>query len=449
MSSPAQHIEPVDVLPIAARQGDPNLDALVMSEGESARSALPCLEPAVFGWSVFVPVGVNIDESLVSDLNVSAYLDFSIPNMLERYPVLLAMYAIDTRGVTRFYPNIDLASILPPDFDATQRPYFSISSPLFNPKRMPRWTIPYVDATGAGLVVTVAAPVYDNDEFVGVIAADMQLSEITQQISKIEVGETGYAFMIDDAGRVLSMPPQGYEMFGIRPEDQPKLFTYFEQLGAKHDHSMKGSGIGLALTLATLGVVATDAERARLIIPAPDPSGEDRFIFAHELIRQTVGEFARSRVAPLARRIDQEDWWPDELVPELAQQGLFGVVVPEALGGSGLDTVSWAIVMEEMAKVSGSVALSLAAHNSLGMGHILLHGSQDQKERFVPDLARGKKLAAWGLTEPGSGSDASEADDRIVMYAEPFFARNVNVPVNVAPACRTIVSPGWAASIAA
>ena len=199
----------------------------VLREGTywDAQAKLGKLEQGQYGnlstdiSSVFVPVGANFDESLVSDLNVSAYLDFSVPDVLERYPSLLAMYAIDTRGVTRYYPNIDLASVLPPDFDATQRPYFAISSPLLNPKHLPRWTIPYVDATGAGLVVTVAAPVYEGDEFVGVVAADMQLSQITQQIGAIKVGETGYAFMIDDAGRVLSMPPQGYEMFGIRPED--------------------------------------------------------------------------------------------------------------------------------------------------------------------------------------------------------------------------------------
>ena len=169
--------------------------------------------------SVFIPVGTSIDHALISDLNVSAYLDFAAPTILQERPALLALYAIDTRGVTRYYPNIDLAAVLPPDFDATQRPYFSITSPLFNPKRLPRWTIPYVDATGGGLVVTVAAPVYDGDQFIGVVAADMQLWQITKQIDTIQVGETGYAFMIDDGGRILSMPPAGFEMFGIRTDE--------------------------------------------------------------------------------------------------------------------------------------------------------------------------------------------------------------------------------------
>jgi GAF domain-containing protein/HAMP domain-containing protein len=169
--------------------------------------------------SVFIPVGTRVDEALIADLNVLAYLDFSAPPILQEHTSMLALYAIDTRGVIRYYPYIELASILPPDFDATKRPHFSISTPLFNPLRIPRWTIPYTDATGGGLVVTVAAPVYEDDQFIGIVAADMQLAQITQQIRSIRVGESGYAFMLDDAGRILSMPPAGFEMFGIQPED--------------------------------------------------------------------------------------------------------------------------------------------------------------------------------------------------------------------------------------
>ena len=175
--------------------------------------------PATDLSSVFVPTRLKVDNSVIADLNTSAYLDFQVPEILEMNPALLAVYAIDTRGVTRYYPNINLASLLPPDFDATKRPYFVITSPLFNPKHQPRWTIPYVDATGGGLVVTVAAPVYKNDQFMGVVAADMKLGDITKQISSIKIGDTGYAFMLDDAGRILSMPQAGFDMFGVRPED--------------------------------------------------------------------------------------------------------------------------------------------------------------------------------------------------------------------------------------
>jgi GAF domain-containing protein/HAMP domain-containing protein len=169
--------------------------------------------------SVFVPARVKVDNPVIADLNASAYLDFYVPELLASHPSLLAIYAIDTRGVTRYYPNINLASLLPPDFDATKRPYFLISSPLYNPRHGPRWTIPYIDATGGGLVVTVASPVYENSRFIGVVAADMKLGEITKQIGLLKIEKTGYAFLIDDAGRVLSMPQAGFDMFGVRPED--------------------------------------------------------------------------------------------------------------------------------------------------------------------------------------------------------------------------------------
>lgn len=167
--------------------------------------------------SVFIPSNVPLDESIKADLNTSAYLDFTVPNHLEQDPSILAMYAIDTRGVVRYYPNIELASLLPPDFNATERSYFKITAPLFNPKRLTRWAIPYVDATGGGLVVTVASPVYRGDEFEGIIAADIQLKAITEQISAITVGQSGYAFMVDDAGRLIYMPPSGYQLFDIDP----------------------------------------------------------------------------------------------------------------------------------------------------------------------------------------------------------------------------------------
>jgi GAF domain-containing protein/HAMP domain-containing protein len=169
--------------------------------------------------SVFIPANTLVNDSLFANLNTSAYLDFHAPGILETHPSLLAVYAIDTNGVTRYYPNINLASILPPDFDTTKRPYYVITSPLFNPQRLPRWTIPYVDATGGGLVVTVAAPVYVGDQFNGVVAADMTMENITAQIRALKIGQTGYSYMIDSAGRIISMPPAGFGLFGIQPED--------------------------------------------------------------------------------------------------------------------------------------------------------------------------------------------------------------------------------------
>jgi GAF domain-containing protein/HAMP domain-containing protein len=165
--------------------------------------------------SVFVPKGVPIDEALIKDLNTSAYLDFFAPKTLEMYPTLLAVYTIDTRGVLRYYPNIDLASQLPSDFDGTSRPYYRLVVPFVNPERLPRWAAPYDDATGAGVVVSVAAPVYQGDEFMGIVAADMQLAGLEEHIDQIRVGQTGYAFMLDDAGQILALPQKGHGLFGF------------------------------------------------------------------------------------------------------------------------------------------------------------------------------------------------------------------------------------------
>ena len=178
--------------------------------------------------SIFIPAQTDLDANLLTDINTSAYLDFYAPGILESNPSLLAVYAIDKRGITRYYPNINLAALVPPDFDSTQRPYYEISSPLFNPRRLTRWTIPYMDATGGGLVMTIASPLYIGDEFNGVVAADMQLSETTQQVEKLKIGETGFAFMVDDAGRIISMPPEGYKLFGLDP-NSIKYEEYFKQ----------------------------------------------------------------------------------------------------------------------------------------------------------------------------------------------------------------------------
>ena len=125
-----------------------------------------------------------------------------------------------------------------------------------------------------------------------------------------------------------------------------------------------------------------------------------------ELLRDTVRTFALERVAPVAAELDVEARFPYELVSELAELGLMGIPVPERYGGAGADTVSYAIAVEELARVDSSVAITVAAHTSLGTMPILLFGSEEQRERWLPDLASGRRLAAFGLTEPGAGSDA-------------------------------------------
>jgi len=125
-----------------------------------------------------------------------------------------------------------------------------------------------------------------------------------------------------------------------------------------------------------------------------------------ELVRDTVRAFARERVAPVAEELDRESRFPVELVGEMAELGLMGIPLPEEHGGAGGDTVSYALAIEELTRVDSSVAATVAAHTSLGTMPIHLFGSDEQKERWLPDLASGRRLAAFGLTEPDAGSDA-------------------------------------------
>ncbi len=125
-----------------------------------------------------------------------------------------------------------------------------------------------------------------------------------------------------------------------------------------------------------------------------------------ELVRDTVRAFASERIAPVAAELDREGRFPYELVAELAELGFLGLPIPQEYGGAGADTVSYAIVIEELTRIDSSVAITVAAHTSLGTMPILLFGTEEQKRSWLPDLASGKKLAAFGLTEAGAGSDA-------------------------------------------
>jgi alkylation response protein AidB-like acyl-CoA dehydrogenase len=125
-----------------------------------------------------------------------------------------------------------------------------------------------------------------------------------------------------------------------------------------------------------------------------------------ELIRDTGRTVAVERVAPVAEELDREARFPVELVGEMAELGLMGIPIPEGYGGAGGDTLAYAIAIEELTRVDSSVAITVAAHTSLGTMPIFLFGSDEQKERWLPDLASGRRLAAFGLTEPDAGSDA-------------------------------------------
>jgi alkylation response protein AidB-like acyl-CoA dehydrogenase len=125
-----------------------------------------------------------------------------------------------------------------------------------------------------------------------------------------------------------------------------------------------------------------------------------------QLLRKTVRAFAEAELAPHSREWDERQEFPREVFARLGALGLAGACWPEAYGGSGLGTLDWALVMEELARADAGVALSLAAHHGLCSAHIHLVGSEEQKQRFLPPLASGAKVGCWALTEPGSGSDA-------------------------------------------
>jgi len=124
-------------------------------------------------------------------------------------------------------------------------------------------------------------------------------------------------------------------------------------------------------------------------------------------VKMSVREFAEGEIAPHVREWDEKQHFPVELLPKLAELGLMGVIFPEQYGGAAMGYVEYATIIEELSRVDGSVGISVAAHNSLCSNHIYMFGTEEQKQKYLVPLARGEKLGAWGLTEPGAGSDAS------------------------------------------
>jgi short/branched chain acyl-CoA dehydrogenase len=126
----------------------------------------------------------------------------------------------------------------------------------------------------------------------------------------------------------------------------------------------------------------------------------------HRLFRDTVRDFAEAEIAPVAERLDREGRFPLEIVAVAAELGLMGIPIPAEYEGAGADTLAYAIAIEELARVDQSFAITVAAHTSLGSQPINLFGTPEQKRRWLPQLASGRRLAAFGLTEAGAGSDA-------------------------------------------
>ncbi len=164
----------------------------------------------------------------------------------------------------------------------------------------------------------------------------------------------------------------------------------------------------------------------------------------HELIRDTVRQFALEKVAPVAEELDREKRFPYEIVSELAELGLMGMTIPEEYEGAGSDTLSYAIAVEELTRIDSSVAITVAAHHSLGTLPIYYFGNDEQKQEWLPDLASGRKLAAFGLTEANAGSDAGATrttarleDGEWVIDGSKMFITNAGTDIT---ACVTVTA---------
>ena len=168
------------------------------------------------------PSTVNMDEALIADLNTTAYFDFYALDYLKNLPEVMSFYFISKDGSTSYYPNIDLAHKLPPNFDPRTQPYYTVSEPANDTMRRPNWVGPYQDPAGQGMIVTLSAPVYLDDDFIGVMGINIQPQQFLGEIADIKIGETGYVFLVDEVGRILAMPPQGYSLFGVQP-DKPSV----------------------------------------------------------------------------------------------------------------------------------------------------------------------------------------------------------------------------------
>ncbi len=150
-----------------------------------------------------------------------------------------------------------------------------------------------------------------------------------------------------------------------------------------------------------------------------------------EQLRKEIRDFAAREIAPNVMRWDEASEFPQEVVRKLGEMGLMGVIFPVELGGAGLGYVDYALAVEELSAVDGSIGIIVASHNSLCSNHIFVAGNEEQKSKYIPLLASGKWLGAWGLTEPGSGSDAGSArttavrkGDRWVLNGNKTFITN-------------------------
>ncbi|MBN8656668.1 MAG: GAF domain-containing protein [Anaerolineae bacterium] len=169
--------------------------------------------------SIFIPAGVDLSVPLTRKLNLLKHSELIFPSVLSGNPDIVAIYFGGKSKETIYYPNIDLANIVPADFDVTGRQWYVSATPDKNPENSVVWSAPYEDAALNGLVITTSQPVFNGSTFQGVAAMDVQLTRIIDLVANAQIGETGYAFLMDNNNRLISLPGEGFIDFGITDEN--------------------------------------------------------------------------------------------------------------------------------------------------------------------------------------------------------------------------------------
>ena len=159
----------------------------------------------------------------------------------------------------------------------------------------------------------------------------------------------------------------------------------------------------------------------------------------HELLRKMYREFAQNEVRPLAAELDEEERFPKENIPKLAKLGMLGIPFPTKYGGTGADNLAYAMCVEEIAKTCGTTSVIICAHTSLCCYPIYAYGTEEQKMKYLPDLLSGRKLGAFGLTEPGAGTDASGQQTTAVLEGDHYVLNGVKCFITNATEAETFV----------
>jgi GAF domain-containing protein/HAMP domain-containing protein len=259
--------------------------------------------------SLYVPNSVEITEEINLIIEQSAFLDFQIASIVEGDPNTVAAYLITKEDITRYYPNIDLGNIVPADYSPVSDIFFQISTPENNPDRAIVWTPVYDDPAAQGFLVSAIAPVYSTqDEFLGVIGIDLSLTELTDSIENLDIATGGYLFLVDDQGRTLALPQQGYlDLLG--PDADPNELgvdlltrsTQFSQVvqdmvaGSSGFQELSVSGEELFVSYAPLsgtGWSLASVTRAEQMLRAGSELQEQLDAVSDTLIRQRILRYA-------------------------------------------------------------------------------------------------------------------------------------------------------------